>query len=505
MKISLQILLEKLGFNEKEVLLQAPHKSFFSEILLLTPEILHFKKEFLYIGEQYPNNSAVFEPGCGLCIQNDPKNLPCDVLFVKNSISFAELFNKISSIFIRFRALFNKLEELIYHKKGLQNIIEIISDICEHPAYLVDTNFKVAAIIGPQSMYEVSVAWKRLIDTGYLSYDIIVNLIESNELYSMESGKCAELIISKYFYNPFINYNMRHNGILQGHLFIVGTLRKITPGDIELVNYIGPLVLRAILSDPNFQTTRGRLYENFVIDMLEGKNLRLEYINNQMKVLCFNSDSFYNIAVIKPFSPDELKLEQIAEQLERYHDCKPVKYNGNIIGIFQFKTSQKQDEFINKLKKLSINLNCVIGVSDIMQGFLSIHLQYTQALTAISLGESFNDPEKLYVYNNFSIYHPFLYFENINNIKAMCLNEITQLNNYDKEHYTELVLTLDTYLKNERHALLTATALHIHRNTLSYRINKINDICRLNLDDISERERILFSLRIIKYLKDRNM
>ncbi|MBC3796381.1 hypothetical protein [Acetobacterium tundrae] len=67
---------------------------------------------------------------------------------------------------------------------------------------------------------------------------------------------------------------MRYKGKLQGHFFVVGMLKKITPGDIQLTNLDGPYILDAIRSDPKFQTTRGHYYEHFIIDILEGKSFR---------------------------------------------------------------------------------------------------------------------------------------------------------------------------------------------------------------------------------------
>ena len=78
MKISLQIIFEKLNLDKSENTLISPHKSKFSEIRLYTPQITVLKSGILYIGDQYPRCQTVFEPGCGLCLQSDPMEFPCD-------------------------------------------------------------------------------------------------------------------------------------------------------------------------------------------------------------------------------------------------------------------------------------------------------------------------------------------------------------------------------------------------------------------------------------------
>jgi hypothetical protein len=290
MKLTLQIIFEKLNLPQNQMVLDAPNHSFYSDIQLLSPALKTLKQGVLYIGENSAIHDIPAEVGYGLCLLNQTSDFSCDILFVNSKISLFELFNNISNIFSELRSKFEELTQAILHKKGLQQIIEIVSDICGNPVYLVDSSFKVLGIYGPDTMPEMSVTWRRLLNDGYMPYKVVMNLIESHELLSMETGQCADLILSKYFYTPFINYNMRYKGKLQGHLFVVGMLKKITPGDVDLTNQLGPYILDALRSDPAFQTTRGRYYEHFIIDMLEGKTLENAYIKNKVKALNLKMD-----------------------------------------------------------------------------------------------------------------------------------------------------------------------------------------------------------------------
>ncbi|MCD8211426.1 MAG: helix-turn-helix domain-containing protein, partial [Oscillospiraceae bacterium] len=70
---------------------------------------------------------------------------------------------------------------------------------------------------------------------------------------------------------------------------------------------------------------------------------------------------------------------------------------------------------------------------------------------------------------------------------------LTFFKNYDAENGTEYYRTLFTYLVCERRNQQTAQALHIHRNTLILRMEKIRDLWPLDLDDANERFFLLFS------------
>ena len=58
---------------------------------------------------------------------------------------------------------------------------------------------------------------------------------------------------------------------------------------------------------------------------------------------------------------------------------------------------------------------------------------------------------------------------------------------YSGKNNTELYKTLKIYLKLERNALQTAKALFIHRSSLFYRIERITQLTKINLDDPKER------------------
>ncbi|UYO64115.1 helix-turn-helix domain-containing protein [Acetobacterium wieringae] len=500
MKIPLQIVFEKLNWTVSETVLIAPHHSVFSDVRLLSPELITLKSGILYVGEGLLINELIYETGCGLCLLNGSGPFPCDALTIAVDCSLFELFNHISQLFFELRQQFEQLTQAILQKKGLQQVVEVISEICGNPVYLVDTSFKVLGIHGPETMSEMSVNWRHLLNDGYLPYNIVMNLIESNELQNMESGRCADLIVSKLFYTPFINYNMRHKGKLQGHFFVVGMLKKITPGDVELTNLVGPFVLDAIRSDPYFQTTRGRYYEHFIIDMLEGKPMQLAHIKNQVSALKLDLNDGFTVIKIMPHHHDELRNEQISRQLEQIDGCKPVFYQNAIVAVFP-KLQRQQSTLITKLKTLSNTINGTIGISDEIPGFSNLHCLYIQASTAITLGQQLYLSTTIYCYQDVMRFHPFLGFSKKAELAAMCHPGLLNLQAYDAVHDTNLVQTLVTYLKHERHSLSTATALHIHRNTLSYRLEKIDQLFSFNLDDAFERERILLTLNILSYLK----
>jgi len=64
---------------------------------------------------------------------------------------------------------------------------------------------------------------------------------------------------------------------------------------------------------------------------------------------------------------------------------------------------------------------------------------------------------------------------------------IGALDRYDREHGTVLVSTLETFFWHNANVSRAARALYVHRNTLNYRLQRIEEISGLMLSDPETR------------------
>ena len=74
-----------------------------------------------------------------------------------------------------------------------------------------------------------------------------------------------------------------------------------------------------------------------------------------------------------------------------------------------------------------------------------------------------------------------------------------KLESYDRKNNTELLGTLHAYLACHRNLSDAAASLYIHRNTLRGRLDRINDLIRVDFDDAETVFHLMFSYRIIEY------
>ena len=70
------------------------------------------------------------------------------------------------------------------------------------------------------------------------------------------------------------------------------------------------------------------------------------------------------------------------------------------------------------------------------------------------------------------------------------------LRKYDRQHQTELYRTLYVFLCMERNVVASAKALFIHRNSMLYRLQRIEQLLGLDLDDVELRMYLMLSYQI---------
>lgn len=83
--------------------------------------------------------------------------------------------------------------------------------------------------------------------------------------------------------------------------------------------------------------------------------------------------------------------------------------------------------------------------------------------------------------------------------QTMCAQLLT-LKAHDRDHHTELFSTLYAYLENDCRLSTTADQLHLHRNSLTKRLQRIDDLIHIDWDQPHKTFGLRLSYRIFNYL-----
>lgn len=129
-----------------------------------------------------------------------------------------------------------------------------------------------------------------------------------------------------------------------------------------------------------------------------------------------------------------------------------------------------------------------------------LEASYQEALLLLQINQRFPEETRaVFLYSDLGYYRylPLIWQEAA---KHGSTNEqLARLRAYDLEHHSELLNTLEVFLSHDSNAKTAADALHIHTNTLNYRLKRIGDIGRINLTSMEQKVTLYLDLKAEKF------
>ena len=111
-------------------------------------------------------------------------------------------------------------------------------------------------------------------------------------------------------------------------------------------------------------------------------------------------------------------------------------------------------------------------------------------------------------YDDWKLTHMFLQFQEICGIEDMIHRDVQILREWDREKGSELTETLFSYVHHKQDITMAAKELHLHYNTLKYRIQKIQELTNIDFGSykymfhIIVSEKALHLMNLLKHETD---
>lgn len=141
--------------------------------------------------------------------------------------------------------------------------------------------------------------------------------------------------------------------------------------------------------------------------------------------------------------------------------------------------------------------NIYMGIGPSVNRVKDIHNSYEKAYTAYQLTKT-AIPKNVISYEELGIYKILADAKESAIYPAFVKEILGKLMDYDKKNDTDYMKILEVYFENECSILHTSKALYCHKNTLSYKLNKIKEILGYNILSNENRTKIMLSFYILR-------
>ena len=137
-----------------------------------------------------------------------------------------------------------------------------------------------------------------------------------------------------------------------------------------------------------------------------------------------------------------------------------------------------------------------VGLGGLSRHVMEVSRSYSQARQALRIGLTMMPETNIYCYEDLGLYKLFFNLAGTRELQEFCQETIEPLIEYDRKNNSDYYHTLEYYLESNGSVRQTADELFIHRNTLNYRLRRIEEILDQDLSDSEARLKLVLALRI---------
>lgn len=354
---------------------------------------------------------------------------------------------------------------------------------------------------------------------GELLFLTGVGLKQNNKLLieliqSVEPKNIAGIV---FFTGPYIKNVPENVTILANHLkFPIFEL----PWEVKLVEVTHDICSAIIMKEMEQRSLQNLLeniffsnfnsYDNFMnITSLYGDHLADFY-----RVLIVDLDNFA-LFLEQTGLQDEIeiielkgKFQKIIEDSLTRNKLKALYMPRSDSVLMLVPGNPNSDEIINKLiqdirssitEKL-LGLTVSVGIGNCYRELQDMKKSLHEAEQALIVAKCNRDKNATCFYNSIGVYRILLDMNDQHELERIFQETLGDLIQYDKMNGTDLVRTLNVFLDEKGSLNTTSERLIIHRNTLSYRLHKIESISGFNTASAEDCFNIHLALKVGRLL-----
>lgn len=416
--------------------------------------------------------------------------------------------------------LFNRLQELIQHMQkanaglhlfanaffsdqGLQYMVDIAYEVLGNPIFVIDSSFKYLAISSAFSPNNTVMEEENSV--GYIQEAGIRTIREANL-----DEKVRNSDVPYYFENALVHTGMliapiKIHGIEVGKVMLYESQKPISDIDSMLLGRLSRFISMELQKDSFFNQNKDVMFSYFLGDLLDNPELNYPNIRDRLHTLGFDLKEDLYIMTISSVSYRDTnsKLEVIVRELNNILvGSLYAIYENTLVLLFSRPRESGLSSYeLNALENYLRANHLHAGMSNFFTDLKTARRFYLQARKAAQIGRRLGEPGPVHYYSDAYFYHIFEICETVEDLQFFIHPAMMKLLYHDQDHNSELLKTMHCFLETPGNPARIAEKLHIHKNTLLYRMNKIKALTNCTLEDGDEVMSMGLSYKLMRYLK----
>lgn len=467
-------------------------------------------KEHLHEFAELDVTGLVFFGEASEAVIETAGNLAITVLVVPPDTSVRETHRAIATLLVdrqfataeRGMQLYRKLAEMSREEQGLEAMTDLISKLTGKIVIVQDKRLEIRASSAPRNIE---------IDLPTL-YEVISQREQLPSI--LRNRKAAARARQTYWQQilPIENIGRLVSPIIsgdraRGYLSLVGPADDLDLLDSLAVEHGAAACALEMAKAKAVSEAKKALRGNFLEGLLAG-TLPKKEIDRLEGRLDHTTEQPHAVLVVGWTGKDQpslRRLETAVNWLLRNHSRPALVhiYAEQHVCIFQALKGEDDMETAHDLaRRLHDHVSkefpearLITGMSGPARSLSQWPDVYNEALQALQLGERLQVNEVV-EFNSLGVYQLLGQLEELPAVREFTRHVIGPLVQYDNEHRSNLVQTIDSYFAHHGNISQTAEALFIHRNTLLYRLDRIQELTGHDMDQANMRLAMHLALKL---------
>ena len=440
-----------------------------------------------------------------------PSYVGKNIFILEKAITFEELQEAIHQTFrcaAHYTQACSQLTASMFSNNGIQSLIDTAFQILDNPIFLTDTLNKYIAYAYDKASLEMNPSFCNFVkddmETGFISAGG-ERFIKKENLEQSLAESHGPMVMEHRNFKVETIYNSLHlYNVSAGMIWMAAVKHPFGKVDKQIFLFLSELVAQELRKD----ITRSLNYYDekslFLIDVLSS-NYFDEILFNKRKA-AFNLQGDIRFLIGSSCSYESTMssaaLNQYMLKLRRILPDWPIAIFNNRV-VFLGKMPMRkglEEELLKELGYIARLNRLQMGLSNPFTDMKNILYYYKQAAIVADYYNDHPAPDipGCVLFKDSVTDILISSYSRLNIITDLIQPEIRQIHEYDLQNHTDYIPTLQAYFKFMGKPKVVAEHLHIHQNTLLYRLNRMKESFRLDLHNGSKAFQYQLSLYVLE-------
>lgn len=476
MKLSMWILADWLNKYQPTVQIEAGTQVLRS-VRILTDERTVSEKQHVYVARSI----EYFGKGKGvICVHER------DIIML-NTEDIDTVFNDILAAFDFYNSWSDQLKERIDMGCKLQDILDESVPLLRNPVFIMDTASIAKAVSKGFGVEKIEPVWSRVENAKSIPLQYLNQI--RNELSARRKSVEPYRMDDTVFPFNSLTRNLFAYKRHYGTIVLVEVNQRGNDGHTQIFNELANIVQYWLRVNEDQEELREET--DIFLDLLEGRSILTEELEHYMSLRGWRSDDSKLIVKIQTNENGEAVRRALLPNLRNTFPASYILEHGDLAVMIVNTRIRPLDQLSRELRPFLVKSDSYAGTSYEYTDMTKLRQHAKQADIALLYGEK--KVGRIYDCKSYAMKYG---LNMINEHVSTRIHHpgLDKLEAYDRSKNNELYRTLTQYLINERANTITADVLGIHRNSLAYRIQKIEEIIGEDLNDPDIRVYLIFSI-----------